>query len=59
MHTELWLENLEGVDHLEDVGVVGSILLDSSSWRKLGNFRLVLSGTSDGFCKLRNDHFIP
>jgi len=31
MHTELWLENLEGVDHLEDVGVVGSILLDSSS----------------------------
>jgi hypothetical protein len=28
MHTKFWLENLKGIDHLEDIGVGGSIVLE-------------------------------
>jgi hypothetical protein len=28
MHTKFWLENLKGRDHLEDLDVVGKIILE-------------------------------
>jgi len=28
MHTEFWLETLKGRDHLEDIGVDGTIILE-------------------------------
>jgi hypothetical protein len=35
MHTILWFENLEGKDHLEDLGVDGKTILKLILW-KLG-----------------------
>jgi len=39
MHTILWLENLKGRNHLEDLSVDGRIILE------LGGCRLDLSGS--------------
>jgi hypothetical protein len=38
MHTKVWPENLNGWDHLEDVGVGGRIILKwtlEEKWRRM------------------------
>jgi hypothetical protein len=36
MHTNLWLENLNGRDHSEDLGVDGRIILNGSERNREG-----------------------
>jgi hypothetical protein len=55
MYTIFWLENLKGIDHLEDLGVDKKITLKWILGNRVGGCGLDSSGSVTGSCEHDNE----